>query len=80
MTARDLESRSMPKNGIVIPNPNTFEISEVSTLNYKRIITVGRYSPEKGYEYLLQAWKNVERKYPEWQLDFMEQTRDISSN
>ena len=70
LTARDLESRSMPKNGIVIPNPNTFEISEVSTLNYKRIITVGRYSPEKGYEYLLQAWKNVERKYPEWQLDF----------
>ena len=31
---------------------------------------MGRYSPEKGYEYLLQAWKNVERKYPEWQLDF----------
>lgn len=70
LTERDLKGRCMPENGVVIPNPNTFEISERSELDYKRIITVGRYSVEKGYDYLLQAWKVVEQKHPEWQLDF----------
>ena len=36
----------------------------------KRVITVGRYSTEKGYEYLLRAWQLVEQKHPDWHLDF----------
>ena len=33
-----------------------------------RVISVGRYAFQKGYDMLLEAWKNVEKKYPEWSL------------
>jgi glycosyltransferase involved in cell wall biosynthesis len=30
---------------------------------------VGRYAYQKGFDLLLQAWKQVEERCPEWQLD-----------
>lgn len=36
--------------------------------NNKTFISVGRYSSQKGYENLLQAFKIVSEKYPDWKL------------
>lgn len=36
-------------------------------INSKRIITVGRISPEKGYEILIKVAKIVLRKHPDWE-------------
>ena len=36
---------------------------------YRRIITVGRYVYQKGYDLLLQAWRTVEDRHPDWCLD-----------
>ena len=33
-----------------------------------RVISVGRYAFQKGYDLLLDAWKIVEGKHPEWTL------------
>lgn len=33
-----------------------------------RVISVGRYAFQKGYDLLLDAWKIVEKKHPEWSL------------
>lgn len=33
-----------------------------------RVISVGRYAYQKGYDMLLEAWKVVEKKFPEWSL------------
>lgn len=33
------------------------------------VISVGRYAFQKGYDMLLEAWKIVESKYPEWFLN-----------
>jgi glycosyltransferase involved in cell wall biosynthesis len=35
----------------------------------KRVIAVGRYFDEKGYDMLLQAWSFVEKENKEWTLD-----------
>jgi len=35
---------------------------------FHRVISVGRYAFQKGYDMLLEAWKIVEKKYPEWSL------------
>ena len=53
----------------VIPNPLPFypEFSNVS--RRKRIIAVGRYFDEKGYDMLLRAWAIVEKDCKEWVLD-----------
>lgn len=40
----------------------------LSTQTYHRIISVGRYAYQKGYDMLMQAWKIVEEKHSDWSL------------
>ena len=56
-------------NVTMIPDPLPLKMEEKSTLQSKRIVTIGRYSYEKGYDYLLRIWALVEKKYPDWQLN-----------
>ena len=53
---------------VAIPNPLPFLPSEKSPLTAKRVIAVGRYCHEKGFDLLLQAWAIVQEKCPDWQL------------
>ena len=67
------DSRSWPELGNikVIPDPLSFPLSTVchSQLTNKRVIAVGRYVYQKGFDLLLQAWAKIEKKYPDWHLD-----------
>ena len=56
-------------NVTMIPDPLPLKMKEKSTLQSKRIVTIGRYSYEKGYDFLLRIWALVEKKYPDWQLN-----------
>lgn len=57
-------------NTIMIPDPLTLDVNVLSTLQkLKRVIAIGRYAYEKGYDLLLRAWALVEKKYPDWSLD-----------
>ncbi|MGL5980487.1 MAG: glycosyltransferase family 4 protein [Phocaeicola sp.] len=56
------------KNLAVISNPLSFYPKEVSTLEPKRIIAVGKIGYQKGYERLLEAWKDIVEKAPEWEV------------
>lgn len=56
-------------NVTMIPDPLPLKMEEKSTLQSKRIVTIGRYSYEKGYDFLLRIWALVEKKYPDWQLN-----------
>lgn len=38
-------------------------------LNNKKAIIVGRYNDSKGYEYLVEAWKIVNQRHPDWVID-----------
>lgn len=53
----------------VIPNFTNIEISQLCNINNKRVIAVGRLSPEKGYDRLLAIWEIVSVQHPDWQLD-----------
>lgn len=57
------------RNVSMIPDPLPLKIEDKSTLQSKRIVTIGRYSYEKGYDYLLRVWAIVEKKCPDWQLN-----------
>ena len=52
----------------VIPDPLPFQVEVKSDLHAKRIISIGRYAYQKGYDMLLRAWAEIEKKYPDWQL------------
>jgi len=56
------------KNVEVIPDPLSFVPDRISPLTSKRIIAVGRYHYQKGFDLLLRAWKLIETKCPDWQL------------
>lgn len=44
----------------VIPNPRTFTFSEPASLQSHTVLAVGRYSHQKGFDLLLQAWKMLD--------------------
>ena len=56
-------------NVMMIPDPLPFKSNRCSPLSDKRVITIGRYSFEKGYDLLLRAWAFVEKQCDDWQLD-----------
>ncbi len=57
------------KNLMVIPNPLSFYPDEQSTLQNKKVLAVGKQSFQKGYDRLLDSWKLVVDKHPDWVLD-----------
>ena len=57
------------KNVISIPNPSPLSPERTSILEIKKVITVGRLDAQKGYDYLIEAWEMVAKRYPEWTLD-----------
>lgn len=56
------------KHTVVIPNPLTINASEVSPLENKRIISIGRLDYQKNHSSLLRAFSLVVEKHPDWRL------------
>lgn len=69
LTEKDCMAWAELNNVITIPNPLPFKPSSVSNLTEKRVITIARYSYEKGIDMLLRAWAEVEKQTEEWSLD-----------
>lgn len=69
LTEKDRESWVELDNVIVIPDPLSLSPSSVSPLTEKRVISVARYSYEKGIDLLLKAWSIVEKQISDWRLD-----------
>jgi len=68
LTEKDKEAWVELDNVQVIPNPLSFKPTAISSQTEKRVIAVGRYCHEKGYDYLLQAWTKVQQACPDWKL------------
>ena len=65
------------ENVTVIPDPIPLSLPKPNGTNPKRIITIGRYAYQKGYDLLLKAWAEIEKlkeleeykEVKEWTLD-----------
>jgi len=68
LTHEDRQAWPELSNVSVIPDPLSFVPTQQSSLTEKRVIAVGRYVYQKGFDLLLQAWALVEKQYPDWQL------------
>lgn len=53
---------------VVIPNSLAFYPEKASVCENKSIISIGRLCEQKGYDLLLEAWKTVAAKHPDWKL------------
>lgn len=56
-------------NLVIIPNPLPFKSEKYSTRENKKIIAVGSYSFNKGYDLLLEIWLKIEKIFPDWELN-----------
>lgn len=68
LTNEDRQAWPELSNIIAIPDPLSFVPTQKSELTQKRVIAVGRYVYQKGFDLLLQAWARVEKLHPDWQL------------
>lgn len=68
LTLEDGALWSELSNVVVIPDPLSFHPSAQSRLTSKRIIAVGRYVYQKGFDLLLHAWTSVEKQCAGWEL------------
>lgn len=69
LTEKDKEAWVGLDNVWVIPNPLSIVPQNISKLNEKRVIAVGRYCHEKGYDLLLKAWYLVQNSITDWRLE-----------
>lgn len=53
---------------VTIYNPLSFIPTRTSNCQNKRVIAVGRYTYQKGFDLLIKAWEIVNKTYPDWQL------------
>ena len=56
------------KNVIEIPNMSTFSSEIKANLNSKIILSVGRLSKEKGFDYLIESFNLVSKDRNDWKL------------
>lgn len=68
LTEEDRQAWPELHNVRVIPDPMSFVPTQQSPLTANRVIAVGRYVYQKGFDLLLQAWAVVEKQHPDWQL------------
>lgn len=69
LTEKDKLLWKKAKRVEVIPNFSTIQVNKVSNCTSKRIISIGRLEKEKGYERLIEIWRIVSLKHPDWELD-----------
>ena len=71
LTEEDKENWGSQKHICVIPNANTFSPIRTAALEAKKVIAVGRYSYQKGFDRLIDAWRIVTKSCPDWQLEIV---------
>lgn len=69
LTNHDAESWKSVKQATVIPNPISITNIQTSTCKNKRVISVGRLSEQKGFDMLIDTWKIVAKRHPDWELN-----------
>lgn len=69
LTEEDSHNWPELNNLVVIPNFVGSDTSFRSFFTNKRVIAVGRYSWQKGFDLLIKAWEKVNAIHPDWHLD-----------
>ncbi len=68
LTEKNKDAWPELSNVVVIPDPLPIQSKTSADVHTKRVITIGRYAYQKGYDMLIRAWAEVEKRFPDWQL------------
>ncbi len=79
LTKEDKELWGNLENIHVIPNPLTFDSTEIASLKHKRVIAAGRLDFQKNFKALIDIWAQVSPNFPDWHLDIYGNGKDKDS-
>lgn len=65
---KEFRKRGMKCKCVYIPNMLDSFPKKESSLKEKRLISVGRFSPEKGFVDLIEIFKRIHEREPKWKL------------
>lgn len=69
LTEEDAKSWREIKNTVAIPNMMGYYPPILPNISKKKqVITAGRLAYQKGFDLLIESWKKVHEKHPDWQL------------
>jgi len=68
LTQQDAQNWEKIRTSTVIPNSIPFFPAHPSSCKNKKVISVGRYYAQKGFDLLIEAWDIVAKKHPDWEL------------
>lgn len=69
LTHQDSNNWKGYDNLVIIPNPISHFPKTISDGQAKKVIAVGRYTRQKGFDLLIQAWKIVNLNHSDWELN-----------
>ena len=69
LTENDKKHYKYAKQCVVIPNYINNVENYVGDYQVKKAITVGRLEYVKGFDILIDCWKEISNQFPDWQLD-----------
>jgi glycosyltransferase involved in cell wall biosynthesis len=70
LTKHDLEQWQLSHpNTIQIPNFNHLINPDKSKLKSKNVVSLGKLDAQKGYDMLIDAWRLIAAKHPDWTLE-----------
>lgn len=64
-------THDVASNIVVIPNARTFVPQRQSALTEKRVVAIGRYDYQKGFDTLLNIWHRLGDQLDGWTLDII---------
>ena len=69
LTSGDAKEYKYVKRVDIIPNYINNIKSHVEDYSVKKAIAVGRLEYQKGFDILIDCWKEIAKRYPDWKLD-----------
>ena len=69
LTSGDAKEYKYAKRVDIIPNYINDVKSHVEDYSVKKAIAVGRLEYQKGFDILIDCWKEIAKRYPDWKLD-----------
>lgn len=69
LTSEDAKQFRHAKRVDIIPNYINEVTSYAKDYSVRKAIAVGRLENQKGFDILINCWKEISRHYPDWQLD-----------
>lgn len=68
LTEHDKSHYSFLKNCFVIPNSLSFKSSIKENWSEKIVLSIGRYTRQKGFDFLIEAAAKLKKEFPDWKF------------